>query len=107
VSHPADFCLLFVLRWFVPDHETEPHLQTIAATAAHCVFREIRIVFVAFYCVPCFRLQKIVLFVLLDGYILQGSYFVADLITKDFPSEKQENKVEWKGTTANNVVSSA
>jgi len=29
---------------------------------------------------------------------------LSDLITKDFPSEKQENKVEWKGTTANNVT---
>jgi len=29
---------------------------------------------------------------------------LSDLITKDFPSEKQENKVEWKGTTSNNVT---
>jgi len=28
---------------------------------------------------------------------------VSDLLTKDFPSEKQENKVEWRGTTPNNV----
>lgn len=27
-----------------------------------------------------------------------------DLITKDFPSEKRENKVDWKGETANGVV---
>jgi len=29
---------------------------------------------------------------------------LSDLLTKDFPSEKQENKVEWKGTTANHVT---
>jgi len=28
---------------------------------------------------------------------------LSDLITKDFPSEKQENKFEWKGTTLNGV----
>jgi len=28
---------------------------------------------------------------------------LSDLLTKEFPSEKQENKVEWKGTTQNNV----
>jgi len=27
-----------------------------------------------------------------------------DLLTKEFPSEKQENKVEWKGKTANGVT---
>jgi len=27
-----------------------------------------------------------------------------DLLTKDFPSEKQENKVEWKGKTENSVT---
>lgn len=27
-----------------------------------------------------------------------------DLLTKEFPSEKQENKVAWKGTTANNLT---
>jgi len=29
---------------------------------------------------------------------------LSDLLTKEFPSEKQENKIEWKGTTANNVT---
>jgi len=29
---------------------------------------------------------------------------LSDLLTKDFPSEKQENKVEWKGTTTNGVT---
>jgi len=29
---------------------------------------------------------------------------VSDLITKDFPSDKAENKIEWKGTTENNVT---
>jgi len=26
-----------------------------------------------------------------------------DLLTKDFPSEKRENKVDWKGTTSSNI----
>jgi len=29
---------------------------------------------------------------------------VSDLLTKEFPSEKQENKVEWKGKADNNVT---
>lgn len=29
---------------------------------------------------------------------------VSDLTTKDFPSEQQENKIEWKSTTLNNVT---
>jgi len=29
---------------------------------------------------------------------------LTDLITKEFPSEKQENKIEWVGTTPNGVV---
>jgi len=28
---------------------------------------------------------------------------LSDLLTKEFPSEKQENKIEWKGATDNNV----
>jgi len=28
----------------------------------------------------------------------------SDLLTKEFPSEKSENKVEWKGETSNNVT---
>jgi hypothetical protein len=29
---------------------------------------------------------------------------VSDLLTKEFPSDKGENKIEWKGTTENNVT---
>lgn len=29
---------------------------------------------------------------------------LSDLLTKEYPSEKQENKIEWKGTTDNNVA---
>jgi len=27
----------------------------------------------------------------------------SDLLTKDFPSEKKENKVDWKGETSSNI----
>jgi len=27
-----------------------------------------------------------------------------DLLTRDYPAEKQENKVEWKGKTSNGVT---
>jgi len=37
------------------------------------------------------------------GFFKDLSKRVSDLLTKDFPSEKQENKIEWKGQADNNV----
>jgi len=37
------------------------------------------------------------------GYFKDLGKRLSDLLTKEYPSEKQENKVEWKGAAPNNV----